>query len=301
MKRFLQSLSLVAVLFTGGAIVASAQTPAIDPNRASLNSASFISGQPVAPGSLVSIFGTNLASSTATASSVPFSTTLTDVKVTFNGIPAAISGTFPDPKNGDQLNVQVPWEVLPLLPPGTGTTTNVQVVVTKNNVASAPQSVQVTAAAPGIFAITLANGAVVGAGLGQAIAYGNSDGIIAAPAGAITGLTTKPAKINDPATLAILATGLGAVDSTVKDGDVPGVITSNTLAKPVVTVGGVPANVVFSGMVGRDATGKNFGFVGVYQINIVIAPGTPTGDAVPLQIQMNGITTTNKVTIAVSN
>jgi uncharacterized protein (TIGR03437 family) len=156
-------------------------------------------------------------------------------------------------------------------------------------------------AAPGIFAITLANGAVVGSGLGQAIAYGNSDGVIAAPAGAITGLPTHPAKINDPSTLVLLATGLGAVDSTPKSGDVPSVITANTLTKPTVLVGNVPAQVVFSGLVGRDNTGKAFGFVGVYQINIVIAPGTPTGDAVPVQIQMNGITTTNKVTIAVSN
>jgi uncharacterized protein (TIGR03437 family) len=54
-------------------------------------------------------------------------------------------------------------------------------------------------------------------------------------------------------------------------------------------------------MVGRDTSGKALGFVGVYQINIIIAPGTPTGDAVPLQIQMNGVTSTNKATIAVSN
>jgi hypothetical protein len=33
----------------------------------------------------------------------------------------------------------------------------------------------------------------------------------------------------------------------------------------------------------------------------VIAPGTPTGNAVPLQLVMNGITSTNQVTIAVSN
>jgi uncharacterized protein (TIGR03437 family) len=55
-------------------------------------------------------------------------------------------------------------------------------------------------------------------------------------------------------------------------------------------------------MVGRDSTGKAFGFVGVYQINVVIQPGTPTGDAVPVQIQMgSGTPSTNKVTIAVSN
>ena len=175
-----------------------------------------------------------------------------------------------------------------------------QVVVSRGNVASAAQTVPVAKAAPGVFAIQLAGGAVVGSGLGQAIAYGNSDGIIAAPVGAITGLATHPAKINDPSTLVILATGLGAVDTTVKDGDVPSVITSQTLVTPTVTVGGVPAQVVFSGMVGRDATGKNFGFVGVYQINIIIAPGTPTGDAVKLQVSMNNVSSRPDVTIAVS-
>ena len=299
MKGFLQSVSIVAIILFGGAIAAYSQTPVIDPNRAALNSATFASGQAVAPGSLVSIFGTNLATTTAQADSVPISTSLGNVGVTFNGIKAPISGVFPNPTNGDQINVQLPWEILPLLPPNTNGT--VQMVVTRNGVPSAAQNVTVAPAAPGIFAITLANGAVVGSGLGQAIAYGNTDGQIAAPVGAITGLQTHPAKINDPNTLVILATGLGAVDTTVDDGDVPKVITSKTLATPTVLVGNVAAQVVFSGMVGRDTTGKNFGFVGVYQLNIIIAPGTPTGDAVPLQIQMNGITTTNKTTIAVSN
>jgi len=299
MKGLVHSFSLVAILVLGSVVAAYSQTPVIDPTRAALNSASFATGQPVAPGSLVSIFGTNLASSMAVAQSIPFSTSLSNVKVTFNGIPAAISGVFPNPATGDQINAQVPWEILPLLPPGTNGT--IQMVVTTNNGASAPQNVTVAPAAPGIFAITLSAGQVVGSGLGQAIAYGNSDGIIAAPAGAITGLSTHPAKINDPSTLVILATGLGAVNSTVNDGDVPSVITSNTMTTPTVLVGNVPAQVVFSGMVGRDNTGKAFGFVGVYQINVIIASGTPTGDAIPLQIQMNGFTSTNKVTIAVSN
>ena len=135
---------------------------------------------------------------------------------------------------------------------------------------------------------------MVGTGVGQAIAYGNLDGQIAAPAGAITGLTTHPAKIGDPNTLAILATGLGPVDPPVQTGhDANDGQLHTTPTPPVVMVGGVPAQVVFSGMSPQ--------FVGVYQLNIIIAAGTPTGDAVPLQIQMNGITTTDQVTIAVTN
>ena len=107
-----------------------------------------------------------------------------------------ISGVFHDPANGDQINAQVPWEMLPLIPPTTNLTA--QMVVTVNKVVSPPQTVTLAPAAPGIFAIQLSGGAVVGSGFGQAIAYGNSDGQIAAPVGAITGLATHPAKIGRP-------------------------------------------------------------------------------------------------------
>jgi uncharacterized protein (TIGR03437 family) len=274
-----------------GIVIANAQTPAIDPGRI-YNSASFAANQPVAPGSLVSIFGTNFASGITQAESVPLSTNLANVTVTFNGVAAPLAGVFHTSDTAsDQINLQVPWEVLPALPPGTSGTA--QIIVSRNGVPSAPQTVGITSAAPGIFAVTLSNGAVVGTGAGQAIAYGNVDGQIAAPAGAINGLTTHPAKIGDPNTLAILATGLGPVTPPVPTGNNAndGVL-HNTNTMPVVTVGNVPAQVVFSGMSPQ--------FVGVYQLNIIIASGTPTGDAIPLQIQMNGITTTDKVTIAVT-
>jgi len=288
MNSSLRAASLAAILLLAGA-AAFAQAPAIAPGGV-LNGASFDkTGQPVAPGSLISIFGTNLSTATATAQSVPISTSLSSVTVTFNNVAAPLAFT-----SSGQINAQVPWEMLGLLPSVTNGTVQVPVVVTNNGVASAPLNVLVGGAAPGIFTFP--------GGVGQAVAYGNSDGAIAAP-GTATGLpaTAHPAKIGDPQTLVILATGLGPVDTTVGDGDVPGVITSQTLTTPTVLVGGTPAQVVFSGLVGRDANGKVFGFVGVYQINIIIAPGTKTGDAVSLQIQMNGITSRSDVTIAVSN
>src|SRR5580698_2910605 len=103
-----------------------------------LNGASFATGQPVAPGSLVSIFGTNLASTSSAATSVPLSTSLGGVKVTFNNIAAPLNYV-----SGGQINAQMPFEL-------TGSST-AQVVVTNNGVASAPQSLQVVSVAPGIF------------------------------------------------------------------------------------------------------------------------------------------------------
>jgi uncharacterized protein (TIGR03437 family) len=239
-----------------------------------VNGASFAKGQAVAPGSLVSIFGTNLSTTSAAASSVPLSTSLGGVSVTFNNIPAPLILVSHSAANGDQINAQIPYEL--------AGSSSAQVVV-NDGTASAPQTVQLAAQAPGIFVL----------GNGQAVAYGNTDFAFAAPAGSIPGVTSHPAKILDPQTLVILATGLGAVNPSIPDGSGDPTTIHNTTSTPVVTVGGVNAQVVFSGIAP--------GFPGVYQINIIVPAGSPTGDAVPLQIQMGGITTTNQVTIAVSN
>ena len=102
-------------------------------------------------GSLVSIFGTNLASTSSAATSVPLSTSLGGVKVTFNNIAAPLNYV-----SGGQINAQMPFEL-------TGSST-AQVVVTNSGAASAPQTVQVASIAPGIFPFG-----------GQAVAYGNTD------------------------------------------------------------------------------------------------------------------------------
>jgi uncharacterized protein (TIGR03437 family) len=201
--------------------------------------------------------------------------------VTFNGVQAPMKDVVHVAGSGDQINAQVPWEVLPA-----GTASGAaSVVVSRNGVTSAPLSVTLGAAQPGIFTFP--------GGVGQAVAYGNSDGAIAAPVVSGLPFTSHPAKINDPTTLVILATGLGAVDPPAQTGNnVNDGLLHRTVITPTVMVGGVQAQVAFSGMTPQ--------FVGVYQINIVIAPGTPTGDAVPVQISMNGITSRNDVTIAVS-
>jgi uncharacterized protein (TIGR03437 family) len=235
-----------------------------------LNGASFATGQPVAPGSLVSIFGTSLASGTAAAATVPLSTLLGNVQVTFNNIAAPLNYV-----SGGQINAQLPFEL-------TGSST-AQVVVMNGSVSSEPQTVQLASIAPGIFYF----------GSGQAIAYGNTNYTFAAAPGSIPGLTTQPAKIGDPQTLVILCTGLGPVSPPIATGAGDPTTIHNTTTNPVVLVGNVQAQVVFSGILP--------GFPGVYQVNIIIQPGTPTGNAIPLQIQMGGITTSNQITIAVSN
>jgi uncharacterized protein (TIGR03437 family) len=208
----------------------------------------------------------------AASNTVPLSTTLSGVSVTINSLAAPVQFV-----SSGQINVQLPWSVAP----SDDKSGPAQVVVTRDDgVVSAPASVPVAASAPAIFNIG-----------GQAIAI-NPDGSLAAPAAAIPGLSTRPAKIGDPAGLMILATGLGAVDQPIADGANSLDQQRNTVAKPTVLIGGIAAQVSFSGLSPQ--------FVGINQINVVIPAGTPTGNAVSLQIQVNGTINSNPVWIAVS-
>ncbi len=261
--------------------VSTMPVPTINPGGSILNSASFSQGA-IAPGSLASIFGTNFAIANTLADSIPLPISLAGVSVTFNGIAAPISGIFHDSLNGDQINVQVPWAISS---PG-----DAQVVVTRDGVSSPSQPVAIAAAVPGIFAIQLSGGRVVGSGLGQAVGCGSKDGPHCRPSRRGTINWSSKRRSDSRPHWASRVTGPVAVDPTAKNGDVPSVVASNTLTMPTVTIGDVPAQVVFSGLVGRDPSGKALGFVGVYQINVIVAPGTPTGSAVKLQVSINRAT-----------
>lgn len=254
------------------AAMALGQTPAVNPGGV-VNAASYVAGG-VAPGSIISIFGANLASRLAVAGSTPLATTLDTVSsVTFNGVPAALYFVSPG-----QINAQLPWNVLPSATNG-GT---VNMVVTTSGGSSAPLSVQVAPVQPGMFTANAK-------GSGQAIATDNADGAIVAPTGSIAGVNTHPIQIGSY--LIIWCTGLGAVDSAIANGANAGGIV-NTLAEPSVLIGGVAASPVYSVLSPQ--------YAGEYQVAVQVAPGTPTGDAVPLQMQMNGATTLGNVTIAVA-
>jgi uncharacterized protein (TIGR03437 family) len=71
-----------------------------------LDGAGFIVGQPVAIGSVVSIFGSGLAASLLSGDTIPLSNNLNGVQVTFNGVNAPLYFVSPG-----QINAQVPWEL----------------------------------------------------------------------------------------------------------------------------------------------------------------------------------------------
>jgi uncharacterized protein (TIGR03437 family) len=275
------ALGLGAVLLVSAA---RAQAPAVNPGGI-VNAASYAT-QGVAPGSIIGIFGTNLAGALAFSDSIPLSVTLGTVSsVTFNGVSAPLYYAGPL-----QVNAQMPYESL--ASGSTSATVNV-VVTTTTGGASASQPVTVLPAVPGIFTVNES-------GVGPAIATDNNDGAIAAAAGSIQGLTTHPWSLSSGHALVIWCTGLGAVTPPIADGansyDSNGNLTLRSVPSantPVVLIGGVAAKVVFAGLAPA--------FVGEYQVDVTAGTGTPTGDAVSVQIQMNGVTTSDKVTIAVGN
>jgi uncharacterized protein (TIGR03437 family) len=278
----LASPAFMTVLLAGGAVLAQAQaqTPQILANGV-VNAAS--GNTPVAVGSLISIYGSNLSPVSDTDTAIPLPPTMDGVRVTVNGVTAPLWFV-----SAGQINAQIPWEALASAPPTTNTSTAQIVVTTTAGGASASASVSVAPAAPGIFTFYY--------GSGQAIAYNYSDSTFAA-ATPIAGyqVPVRPAKINDPNPLIIYATGLGPVSPTVADGAPPPTGTiAYTVNTPTVLVGGMalpPANVLFSGLSSDP---------GVYQLNVTLPTGTPTGNTVSLQIQMNGFTSRSDVTIAVS-
>ena len=254
----------------------SAQTPSVAENGV-LNSASFVTvgqpGHPVAPGSLVSIFGSELAAGLSTAGSVPLSTSLAGVSVRFNNVAAPMYFVSPG-----QINAQIPWNTLQGAESGMAT-----VVVTRDGNSSQPRNVQLARFSPAVYTLQ--------AGSGPAVAVNSDDGSLAQPQGSVPGINARPARIGG--VIIVYASGLGPVTPPVQDGAASLDALRPTNTTPVVLIGGLEAQVPFSGLAPQ--------FPGVNQLNIVIPQGVTPGGAVAIQIRVAGITTSNQVTIAVQN
>jgi uncharacterized protein (TIGR03437 family) len=221
-----------------------AVTPKIAPN-AIVSAASGAVG--AAPGSWVSIFGTNLspstyvmASSDVVSSYMP--TKMQGVSVQIDGVAAYMYYV-----SAEQINVLVPADSK------TGT---VAVTVTSANGTSSAANVTLQTLLPGLFV----QGKYV-------LAVRVSDSaIINGTGAAVSGYTTAAAaKAGD--VLEIYGTGFGPTTTTIA----PGLIftgaypTTNTVT---MTIGGIAVPVSFAGLVGP----------GLYQINITVPSGLTAGD-----------------------
>jgi uncharacterized protein (TIGR03437 family) len=221
--------------------------PAISANGV-VNAAGFTANAPVAPGSIISIFGSSFANAAVNAQSVPLGTTLGGVSVQVNGVAAPLFYVSPT-----QINAQVPWSTQP----GTA-----RVIVANSTGASSAISLNVSAAAPGIFVVI------------------NRDNSPNGP--------SKPAPAGSVVT--VYMTGIGPVDNPVDTGAAASSTPVSTATqRATVTVNGVPATAQFIGLTP--------GSVGLAQANVVIPPGV--NGSVPLQISIGGVGS-NVVNISVT-
>jgi uncharacterized protein (TIGR03437 family) len=211
------SSASIAGLPTGSNIVTGEVTPSKVPILGSglTNGFNPLVGGALAAGTIVQIYGTNLASSTAQAQHVPLPLTLEGTSVTIGGIAAPLFYVSPG-----QINAQVPWELQPGF--------EYQISISATGGVSTPDSVQIAAVSPGVAAMAS----------GAAIATHANGSLVAA---------ASPAK---PGEVVILyLTGLGATDVPVADGAAsPAKPLAQVQVAPTLTVNGARAVVSFAGL-----------------------------------------------------
>ncbi|HLK62774.1 MAG TPA: IPT/TIG domain-containing protein [Bryobacteraceae bacterium] len=236
-------------------------------SAAFVSAANPLSGNALAPRSIATLYGTNLAAQTAVADlAPPLPFTLGGTTLTLLSGTQTVPVFFVSP---NQINFQVP-----LLALGTQTLTVTQ------GVQSVSIPVQLVAYSPAIFTTN-------SQGSGQGSVTIANTASVAAPVGVFS--EARPAKIGEY--VSIYCTGLGDVSNRPALGSPsPSNPLAATLVQPTVTIGGVPASVSFSGLAP--------GYVGLYQINAQVPATASVGSAIPLVVTIGG-TTSNTVTIAV--
>ncbi len=247
------------------------------PDGGIVNGAGFRPGV-VAPGSIVSVFGMGLAGGMqAAANAIPLPTVLEGVTVEVDGVPAPLFFA-----SQPQINLQIPnAPTQPRLKEEGGSknqANTVTVVVKHSGAQSNAVELELGAHSPAIFTADF--------GAGRGIAFDVS-GRLAQPRGSLPGST--PIQRGEP--LIIFATGLGETNPPIVPGSNSLDALRNTATVPTVTIGGVDTTVLFSGMSPQ--------FVAVYQLNVTVPSNAPTGDAVPLVIEIGGVASREDVTIAV--
>jgi uncharacterized protein (TIGR03437 family) len=241
-----------------GSIVSGATTPVIRPG-AVVNAASFQSQTPVAPGSLITVLGANLADITTSSSAPPLLTELGGTQLMLGGraLPLLYA-------SDSQVNAQVPYDL--------AVNTNLQLIVRRGTALSVPEVVTVAAAEPAIFAQD---------------ASGHGQGAILHPDTGATADPSSPAHTGE--TLSILCAGLGNVNPPVPEG--VGADADAPAVNPVqVFIGGQPAPISYAGL--------SLGTPGVYRIDVQVPDAAGTGDQIPVVIISAG-QTSPPVTIAI--
>ena len=233
-----------------------------------MNAASYARGG-VSPGEMVVIFGTGLGPTqlggmvlnSSGMVSTEYSANAV-ISVQFNGFAAPLVYT-----SATAIAVMVPYEI---------TGSSAQVTVTYQGKTSAPVTVNVAAAVPGIFTADAA-------GKGQAVAVNNYE----------TGILNSAANPAAPGSAIILyATGDGQTWPEGVDGKLASAPPPVPVLPVSVTIGGVQAVLEYAG----GAYGQ---VAGMFEL-IVVVPDGVSGSAVPVVVQVGETASQSGVTIAVA-
>ncbi|HTM51704.1 MAG TPA: Ig-like domain-containing protein, partial [Bryobacteraceae bacterium] len=224
--------------------------PALIPNGV-VNTASGEAGGALAPGTLVQIAGGSLSPITTQPGLIPLPTTFNNTSV--------LVGAFSAPVfflSDGQVSAQIPSELQ--------VDRQYSILVNSNGAFTLPDTITVTAASPGL--------------LGRAQHADLSEITAESPA--------RPGE-----TVSLYLVGMGVTTPPVASGagspPPPPDVTVNV--QPVVTIGGITANVRFAGL--------SPGLVGLYQVNVDIPEGVTAGD-VPIIVTQNEYES-NTITIPV--
>jgi uncharacterized protein (TIGR03437 family) len=201
-----------------------------------------------APGSYISIFGSDLADSSLVESTLSLPVSLGLVSVSFDGGGMSLPGHIHFVSPG-QINVQIPWEFQ-----GQSSVQMKVALLPYGYIWSALYTVPLATYSPGIFAVT----------------DGVNNAVIS---------TSNPAKRGG--VVVIYANGLGPLNTPQSSGDpVSSTDLVYTNATPTVTIGGIPAEApLFSGLTP--------GIVALYQVNVTVPADAPTGTQ-PLKLSIGG-------------
>jgi uncharacterized protein (TIGR03437 family) len=253
--------AVMGMLELAGSVAASTATPIVSVGGI-VNAASYAST--IAPGALISIYGSNFGGATNMAPSVPWPALLGNTQVLLGGRPMPLYFV-----SNQQIDAVVPYDIAP---------NSAQQVIVQNGTAySQPETVNVGAAQPGVFTQDQS-------GTGPGAILGQKPGGIAA-----LNTAANPASVGDA--LLIFCTGLGTVSPPVPAG---AAASSSALSytdnQVTVTVGGKDGQVLFAGLAP--------GWVALYQVNVLVPPGVTAGPSVPVMVTLAGASST-PVTVAI--
>ena len=230
------------------------------------NAASFTGTTSVAPGEIITIFGTGIGPTSLTTlqldSTGRVSTSLASTRVLFDGIPSPLIYA-----SASQVSAIVPYALA-------GRTTT-KVLVEYLGRASDPLALAVEDSVPGIFSVD-------SSGKGQGAILNEDFGVNSPTNPAIGG-----------SIVSTYATGEGQTDPDGIDGNVTGTVLPKPRLPISVKIGGISANVLYAGA----APGA---VAGVFQVNVKIPDSIQAGTAVPVLLTVGSFTSQPGITLTVS-